>query len=51
MMCHATDNPNSSRICTVICFLDTKHMSSAEIHYDFCTVYGQNGMSEGNVKQ
>jgi hypothetical protein len=46
----ASDNPASCKICTIH-LLYTKNMSSAEIHSELCTVYGQNVMSEGPVKQ
>jgi hypothetical protein len=42
MMCQETDNPASCEIRVVICFLQTKNMSAAEIHSEFSmTVYGQ----------
>jgi hypothetical protein len=50
-MCPAIDNPISCEICAVTCFLHAKNMSAAEIHPELCTVYGQNVMSEGTVRQ
>jgi hypothetical protein len=51
-MCPAIDNPASCEICTVIIrFLHAKDMSAVEIHCELCTVYGQNVMSEGTVRQ
>jgi transposase len=51
MMCLATDNPFCCEIPSVIRFLHSKNMSAAEIHCEFCAVYGQNVMSEGTVRQ
>jgi hypothetical protein len=51
MMHPATDNPTSCKICAVICFLDAKYRSAAEIHCELWAVYGQNVMSEGTVRQ
>jgi transposase len=50
-MCPVIDNPASCEIRAVICFPHTKNMSAAEIHHELCTVYGQNVMSEGTVRQ
>jgi hypothetical protein len=50
-MCPAIDNPASYQICAVIRFPHSKIMSAAEIHGELCTVYGQNVMSEGTVRQ
>jgi hypothetical protein len=52
MLCPAIDNPASYEIRAVICFLHAKNTSAAEIHRDLrVTVYGQNVMSEGTVRQ
>jgi hypothetical protein len=50
-MCPVIDNPASCKIRTVIRFLHIKNMSSAEIQRELCTVYSQNIMSEGTVRQ
>jgi hypothetical protein len=51
-MCPATDNQASSEILAVIRFLHAKNMTAAEIHRELCAAaYGQNVMSEGNVRQ
>jgi hypothetical protein len=42
MTCPAIDNTGSCEIGAVIRFLHAKNMSAAEIHRQFCTVYGQN---------
>jgi hypothetical protein len=48
----ATDNPTSSEIHAVICFLHTENMSATEIHYELrAVVYGQNVMSKATVRQ
>jgi hypothetical protein len=50
-MCPAIENPASRKIDTVV-LLQAKTMSAVEIHHELCTaVYGQNGMSEGTVRQ
>jgi hypothetical protein len=51
MTCPAIDNPTSCEIHAVIRCLHTKSMSAAEIHRELCTVYGQNVMSDGTVRQ
>jgi hypothetical protein len=51
MMCPAIDNPARCEIRAAIGFLHDKNMSAAEIHPELCTVYGQNKMSEGTVRQ
>jgi hypothetical protein len=50
-MCPAIDNPASCEIRAVIRFLHAKNMSAADMHRELCTVYGQNVMSEGTVRQ
>jgi hypothetical protein len=51
-MCSAIDNPAGCKIRAVIRFLHSKNMSAAEIHREICaTVYDQNVMSEGTVRQ
>jgi hypothetical protein len=52
MMCLATDNPTSCEIRIVIRFIHVRNITVAEIHHELCTtVYGQNIMSEENVRQ
>jgi hypothetical protein len=51
MICPVIDNPTSSKISAVIRFLYVKNMSAAEIHRELCTVYSQNVMCEGAVRQ
>jgi hypothetical protein len=51
MMCPVTDNPISCEIRAVIRFLHTKNMSAAEIHHELCSVYIQNIIREGTVRQ
>jgi hypothetical protein len=51
MTCPVIDNPTSCKICTVICFLHAKNISAVEIHLELCTVYEQNVMNEGTVRQ
>jgi hypothetical protein len=51
MICPAIDNPASRKIHAVICFLQAKNLSSAEIYNELCAVYGQNVMSERTVTQ
>jgi hypothetical protein len=52
IMCPAIDNSVSCEIRAVIRFLHAKNMSAAEIHHELCAaVYGQNGTSEGAVRQ
>jgi hypothetical protein len=51
MMCRAIDNPASCKIRAVICFLHTKNMNAVKIYRELCTIYGQNVMSEGTVRQ
>jgi hypothetical protein len=50
-MCPAIDNPASCKIRAVIQFLHAKCMSAVEIHPELCTIYSQNVMSEGTVRQ
>jgi hypothetical protein len=50
MVYPAIDNPTSCEI-HVVWFLHAKIFSAVEIHHELCTVYGQNVMSEGTVKQ
>jgi hypothetical protein len=50
-MCPAIDNPASCKIRAVIRFLHVKTLSAVEIYRELCTVYGQNLMSEGTVRQ
>jgi hypothetical protein len=48
-MCPAADNPASSEIHTVICYV--KNVSAAEIHRELCMVHSQNtSMSEGTAR-
>jgi transposase len=46
MMC-----PASCEIRFVIDCLHAQYLSAAEIRHELCTVYGQNVMSEGTVRQ
>jgi hypothetical protein len=50
-MCPVIDNPTGCEIRAVIRFLHAKNISAAEIHCELCTVYCQNVMSEGTVRQ
>jgi hypothetical protein len=50
-MCPVIDNPTSCEIYAVICFLHAKITSAAEMQCELCTVYSQNLMSEGTVRQ
>jgi hypothetical protein len=51
-MCPVNDNPASYEIHAVIRCLHAKNMSAMEIHHQLCTtVYRQNVMSEGSVRQ
>jgi hypothetical protein len=50
-MCPATDNPASCEIHALICFLHAKNMSVVKIHHELCTVYSQNIVSKGTVRQ
>jgi hypothetical protein len=50
-MCPAIDNPASCEIDAVIHFLHARNMSAAKIHYELFTIYDQNVMSEGTVRQ
>jgi hypothetical protein len=51
-MCPAIDNRASCEICSVTHFLHAKNMSTVEIHRELCAaVYGQNIMSQGNIRQ
>jgi hypothetical protein len=51
MLCPATDNPASCEIRSVIRFLHSKSMRTAEIHRELCAVYGKYVMSERTVRQ
>ena len=51
MVCPAIENPDSYKICAVICFLHAKNMSAVEIHCELHVVYCQNAMSEETVRQ
>jgi hypothetical protein len=51
MMCPAIDSPTCCEINAVICFLYAKNMSAVEILCELCTIYHQNVMSEGTVRQ
>jgi hypothetical protein len=50
-MCPAIDNLASCEIHAVICFLQAKNMSAAEIHYELCMVCDQYVISKGTVRQ
>jgi hypothetical protein len=50
-MCPVIDAPASYKIFAVMCFFHAKNMTAAEIHCELCTVYGQNLMSGGTVRQ
>jgi hypothetical protein len=50
-MCPAIDNPATFEIHAIIRFLHAKNMSVVEIHQELCTVYDQNVISEGTVRQ
>jgi hypothetical protein len=47
----AIDNLVSREIRAVFRFIHAKNTISAEIHCEFCAVYGQNVMSEGTPRQ
>ncbi|PNF24433.1 hypothetical protein B7P43_G09680 [Cryptotermes secundus] len=51
MMRPVTDNPTSCEIRALIWFLHGKNTSAVEIHYELCTIYSQNVVSEGTVRQ
>jgi hypothetical protein len=51
MLFPAIDNPAGCEIRAVILFLRAKKKNAAEIHCELCSVYGQNVMSEGTVRQ
>jgi hypothetical protein len=51
MICPAIDNLASCEICTITSFLRAKNISAAEIHSELCTVYSQNIMREGTIRQ
>jgi hypothetical protein len=51
MVCPATEDPDSYKICAVICFLHAKNTSAVEIHCELHVVYCQNAMSEETVRQ
>jgi hypothetical protein len=44
-------NPASCKICTVIHFIHAKNMSAVEIHCELSSVYNQNIISEGTIRQ
>jgi hypothetical protein len=50
-MCPANDNLTSCKISTVNRLLHAENMCAAKIHCELCTVYNQNVMSEGTVRQ
>jgi hypothetical protein len=51
MLCTAIDNPVRCEIRALIRFLHAKNTCPAVIHPELCTVYAQNVMSEGTVRQ
>jgi hypothetical protein len=51
MTCPSIDNPASCEIFAVIYFLRADNLSTAEIQRKLCAIYGQNIMSEGNIRQ
>jgi hypothetical protein len=51
MMSRETNNSANSEICSVICFLHAKYMSTEKIYREFWAVYGQIVMSEEPVAQ
>jgi transposase len=50
-MCPTSDNPASCEILAVTHFLHGKNISAAEIYRELCSVYGQNAISGGTVRQ
>jgi hypothetical protein len=50
-MCPVIDNSTSCKIGRVIHFFHAKNASAVKIHRELCVVYGQNVMSEGDVRQ
>jgi hypothetical protein len=50
-MCPVIDNPTSCKIHAAIPFLHVKNISAAEIHCELCTLYNQNVMRKGTVRQ
>jgi hypothetical protein len=51
-MCPAIDNPANCEINTVVThFLQDKIINAVVIHREFGTVYGQNLISEGTIRQ
>jgi hypothetical protein len=50
-MCPAIDHSTSCEIRTFIWFLHAANMSASEIHPELRTVYNQNVMNEGTVRQ
>lgn len=50
-ICPATDNYASCETGTLIHILQAANMNAIEIHRESCTVYDQNVMSEGTVRQ
>jgi hypothetical protein len=51
MMCLVTDNLANCKIHAVIHFFHARNMSAAKINCELCTIYSQNAMSEGTVRQ
>jgi hypothetical protein len=51
MVCTVINNPAVCEIRGVTHFFHAKSMSAAEIHCEFCAVYGQNVMHEGSLGQ
>jgi hypothetical protein len=51
MMCPVIDNPTSCEIRSVICFLHSRNMSAVEVHLELCSVYDQNVVNEGTIRQ
>ena len=50
-MCAAINNPTSCEVRAVIRFLLARNNNDAEIHRQFCEVYGPNVMSNSKVRQ
>jgi hypothetical protein len=50
-MCLAIDNSTSCEIGSAVHFLHSKNMNVAEINELCSTIYGQNVISEGTVRQ
>jgi hypothetical protein len=51
ILCPAIYNLISCEIRVVICFLDVKSVSTAEIYSELCVAFGRNATSEGAVTQ